>query len=198
MRKNYYSFATSVAWRIKIGVTSNYQNSLNAIVANRLPFEELVQIIDVAYFESELTDKPFYQLINKALYHESKYLPVPAELKDNISSVEIDEQPKLKSLYFLYRVIGKSNFIKIYCPYNVSKNTFRKWCDAAFRHVGRNGKGERVHPNKKDVLNALREGGEMRFTERGSVYITLIKEKIRISDHETSIEEDVTLNIIIK
>lgn len=176
-----------------------------------LPDDDVRQELEIAKFQSEgdfqkglsifrrnvdrlASDYGIKQRKGKGYIFEG-YLPEGIDIQ-NPKSVE---QTRLeKGIYILYRVVGKSNFIKMFCPENVPPRTFEKWCNAALAGPGLN--KNRIFPvAKKVAMQMLCDGGEIRIGVHGSVYIHTNEGRARFSDHPASenFKENLTNNFII-
>lgn len=203
---NFYRYSKRIAYQIKTGTSPDRAATFNHAVCKNYTLQEIAHLVDVAYFLHLQDGKHINQHINALIAKEAK---IPRHIKktdtNKIQIADKDDKRKITQLYHLYRVVGKTIFIKMYCPSNISKYTFEKWCNKVFINPDeRNKKGIRVHPHKKEVLDFLKRGAYIDFSETTtSVYIVLNDEKIRISNHENYNDENnlykkVILNIIIR
>lgn len=195
-------YTIPTAKKVLEGATPSFANLQNQRIAATLPFAELCQIIDAAIWISQKEGTYLYTQINRELYPYARDLQkVDSIIYKNMTYNRLlkgrNRNRDLDAMHGLYRVIGKKYFIAFYCPPTVKERTFRDWLDKTFADPERNKKGARVHPHRKEVLAAIMEGANIRVTERGSLYIISESQKIRISDHPTTHNRDLTLNIII-
>lgn len=176
-----------------------------------LPDDDVRQELEIAKFQSEgdfqkgltifrhnidrlAADYGIKQRKGKGYIFEG-YLP---ENVDIIPEKTADKNRLEKGIYILYRVLGKGNFINMFCPEHVKKSTFTSWCKRAFTGPGLN--KNRIFPSAKKVaMQMLRDGGEIRIGVHGSVYIHTNEGRSRFSDHPPSenFKENLTHNFII-
>lgn len=198
--KHKSKYAIPIAKKVLAGATRSFANLQNMRIARMIPFNELCQIVDCAIWMSEQNGSHLYTELNRELYPYARDLNkvdaiIFASLQENRMLKKRNRQ--LDAMQYLYRVIGKKAFIDFYCPPDVPERTFRHWLDKAFADPERNARAKRVHPDKKIAMAAIAQGANMRITERGSIYIISESYKIRISDHPTTYNQDLTHNIIL-